>query len=113
MKNLSRACLGMLIAVSAFPATAYAQEEESGDGITITGSATVVSDYRFRGFSQSNEEAAIQGGFTIGHDSGLYVGTWGSSIGFNNGTEIDGTTDGCAGMAIGVAAGESPRDDSA
>ncbi|WP_327468516.1 TorF family putative porin [Sphingopyxis sp.] len=79
----------MLIAVSAFPATAYAQEEESGDGITITGSATVVSDYRFRGFSQSNEEAAIQGGFTIGHDSGLYVGTWGSSIGFNNGTEID------------------------
>ncbi len=89
MKNLSRACLGMLIAVSAFPATAYAQEEESGDGITITGSATVVSDYRFRGFSQSNEEAAIQGGFTIGHDSGLYVGTWGSSIGFNNGTEID------------------------
>ena len=89
MKNLSRACLGMLIAVSALPATAYAQEEESGDGITITGSATVVSDYRFRGFSQSNEEAAIQGGFTIGHDSGLYVGTWGSSIGFNNGTEID------------------------
>ncbi|SEH13648.1 conserved hypothetical protein [Sphingopyxis sp. YR583] len=89
MKNLSRACLGMLIAVSALPATAHAQEEESGDGITITGSATVVSDYRFRGFSQSNEEAAIQGGFTIGHDSGLYVGTWGSSIGFNNGTEID------------------------
>ncbi len=65
------------------------QEEESGDGITITGSATVVSDYRFRGFSQSDEEAAIQGGFTIGHDSGLCVGTSGSSIGFNNGTEID------------------------
>lgn len=91
MKNLSRACLGMLIAVSAFPATAYAQEEEAGDGITITGSATVVSDYRFRGFSQSGEEAAIQGGFTIAHDSGLYVGTWGSSIDLPgyNGTEID------------------------
>lgn len=88
MKNLSRACLGMALALSALPSTAYAQEEESSS-ITITGSATVVSDYRFRGFSQSNEEAAIQGGFTIGHDSGLYVGTWGSSIGFNNGTEID------------------------
>ncbi|MBL9069109.1 MAG: hypothetical protein JNM03_03880 [Sphingopyxis sp.] len=89
MKNLSRACLGMLLALSALPTAAHADEEESTDGITITGSATVVSDYRFRGFSQSNEKAAIQGGFTIGHDSGLYAGTWGSSIGFNNGTEID------------------------
>ena len=89
MKYLSRACFGMVLALSVLPATAHAQEEESGDGITITGSATVVSDYRFRGFSQSNEEAAIQGGFTVGHDSGLYVGTWGSSIGFANGTEID------------------------
>ncbi|NIJ38170.1 uncharacterized protein (TIGR02001 family) [Sphingopyxis panaciterrae] len=89
MKNLARACFGMLLAVSAISAPAFAQEEDAGDGITITGSATVVSDYRFRGFSQSNEEAAIQGGFTIGHDSGLYAGTWGSSIGFNNGTEID------------------------
>lgn len=89
MKTLSRACLGMLLAASAISTPAFAQEEEDSDGITITGSATVVSDYRFRGFSQSNEEAAIQGGFTIAHDSGLYVGTWGSSIGFNNGTEID------------------------
>ncbi|HWW55327.1 MAG TPA: TorF family putative porin [Sphingopyxis sp.] len=90
MKTLVRACIGALVAATAISTTpAFAQEEEAGDGITITGSATVVSDYRFRGFSQSNEEAAIQGGFTIGHDSGLYVGTWGSSIGFNNGTEID------------------------
>ncbi|MBB6428142.1 TorF family putative porin [Sphingopyxis sp. JAI128] len=90
MKNLSRACFGMLLAASAISTPAFAQEEEeAGDGITITGSATVVSDYRFRGFSQSNEEAAIQGGFGISHDSGLYVGTWGSSIGFANGTEID------------------------
>ncbi len=88
MKTLSRACFGMLLAAAALPTTAFAQEEDS-DGITISGSATVVSDYRFRGFSQSNEEAAIQGGFSIAHDSGLYVGTWGSSIGFANGTEID------------------------
>lgn len=88
MKYLSRACLGVLAAAAALPATAYAQEESS-DGITISGEATLVSDYRFRGFSQSNEKAAIQGGFTITHDSGFYVGTWGSSIGFGNGTEID------------------------
>ena len=72
MKYFSRACLGMLLAASALSTTAHAQEAEDSDGITISGSATVVSDYRFRGFSQSNEEAAIQGGFSIGHDSGLY-----------------------------------------
>jgi len=75
----------LLLAATATPA--FAQEETDAPApITITGSATVVSDYRFRGFSQSNEEAAIQGGFTVTHESGLYVGTWGSSIGFNNGT---------------------------
>ena len=89
MKTLSRTCLGMVLAMSAFPTVAYAQDEPSSDGITISGEATVVSDYRFRGVTQSNEKAAIQGGFTIGHDSGLYVGTWGSSIGFANGTELD------------------------
>jgi len=92
MKTFSRACFGMALALSALSTSAYAQEaEEAADtsSITISGSATVVSDYRFRGFSQSNEEAAIQGGITVSHDSGLYVGTWGSSIGFANGTEID------------------------
>lgn len=89
MTNLSRACACMLLVLSAVPATAFAQDEASEGAITVSGNATVVSDYRFRGFSQSNEEAAIQGGFSIGHDSGLYVGTWGSSIGFANGTEID------------------------
>jgi uncharacterized protein (TIGR02001 family) len=78
----------MILALSALPTAALAQDESS-DGITISGEATVVSDYRFRGVSQSNEKAAIQGGFTISHDSGFYVGTWGSSIGFANGTEVD------------------------
>ena len=78
----------LLLAATATPA--FAQEEtEAPDAFTITGSATVVSDYRFRGFSQTNEEATIQGGFTVAHESGLYVGTWGSGIGFNNGSEID------------------------
>ena len=79
MKKFSRACVAMLAVAAAIPATAFAQEESS-DGITISGEAAVVSDYRFRGFSQNGEEFAIQGGFTVSHDSGLYIGTWGSSI---------------------------------
>ena len=79
---------GCALALTALSAPAYAQDEEASD-ITITGGAEVVSDYRFRGYSQSNEDAAIQGTIGLSHSSGLYIGTWGSSIGFANGTEID------------------------
>lgn len=40
----------------------------------------VVSDYRFRGISQSRLKPAVQGGIDFTHTSGLYVGTWASSI---------------------------------
>ena len=45
-----------------------------------TGSVTVVSDYLFRGVSQTDGKPALQGGVEWAHDSGFYVGTWGSSI---------------------------------
>jgi uncharacterized protein (TIGR02001 family) len=55
-------------------------QEEAAPAITISGSATLASDYRFRGVSQTDEGMAIQGGFTISHESGLYAGTWGSNL---------------------------------
>ncbi|RVT89215.1 TorF family putative porin [Sphingomonas crocodyli] len=58
---------------------AFAQEEASGP-FTVSGSVGMVSDYRFRGVSQSDEELAVQGGITISHESGLYVATWGSNL---------------------------------
>src|ERR1700760_2262666 len=62
---------------------------------TITGGADVTSQYRFRGISQSNNNPAFQGTFTITHKSGFYISTWGSSANEGNkwvdigGTEID------------------------
>lgn len=47
---------------------------------TISGSAAIVSDYRFRGVSQSDTEMAVQGGITVAHDSGLYAGGWASNL---------------------------------
>lgn len=55
-------------------------QEEAAPAITISGSATLTSDYRFRGVSQSDEGMAVQGGFTIAHDSGFYAGAWGSNL---------------------------------
>lgn len=60
-------------------APAMAQDEPESD-ITVTGNVSIVSDYRFRGVSLSDGDPAIQGGLTIGHKSGFYVGTWASSL---------------------------------
>lgn len=48
--------------------------------ITVSGSAAIASDYRFRGVSQSDQEMAVQAGITIAHESGFYIGTWGSNL---------------------------------
>lgn len=86
MRKIILGLSAVALAVVAAPAMA---QEEATDGVTITGGAAVVSDYRFRGLSQSGEEAAIQGWATLSHESGFYAGFWGSSINFANGTEID------------------------
>lgn len=59
---------------------ALAQDSESQSDISITGNAAVVTEYRFRGIGLSGGDIAIQGGIDVGHSSGFYVGTWGSSL---------------------------------
>lgn len=59
---------------------AFADDTAPPPPLTINGSATVVSDYRFRGISQTDGNFAVQGGLTITHESGLYVSAWGSSV---------------------------------
>ncbi len=60
---------------------ALAQEETAPpEPITVSGSIALVSDYRFRGVSQTDEEMAVQGGLTVSHESGFYVGTWASNL---------------------------------
>ena len=70
---------GLMLAAAATPAMAQ-DETAPPPAFTVNGSATVVSDYRFRGISQTNLKAALQGGLTVTHSSGVYVSAWGSSI---------------------------------
>jgi uncharacterized protein (TIGR02001 family) len=46
----------------------------------VTGNMTIVSDYRFRGISQTYKGPAIQGGIDYAHSSGLYLGNWNSNV---------------------------------
>lgn len=73
---------------------------------TVTGSAAIVSQYKFRGLTQSDSKPAVQASFTVSDKSGFYISFWGSSgagnrnlnnddnsydsyASPNNGTEID------------------------
>lgn len=40
----------------------------------------VVTDYRFRGISQTRHKPAVQGGVDFAHASGIYLGLWASTI---------------------------------
>ena len=57
----------------------------------ISANAAIVSDYRFRGISQSNEDFAVQAGFDYAFDNGFYVGTWGSSVDFDSAVDFNGS----------------------
>lgn len=47
---------------------------------TVSGNATLISDYRFRGYTQTDYGPAFQGGFDVAHKSGFYVGNWNSNV---------------------------------
>ncbi len=70
----------MLRAIEPVDLATASKAEDDTPAITISGAATLTSDYRFRGVSQSDEGMAVQGGITISHESGLYVGAWGSNL---------------------------------
>lgn len=80
------ACVGL---AAAPPAEAQILEDQSPvpvappdpvSTLSVTGGATLVSDYRFRGISQTDKRFAVQGYATVAHASGVYGTVWASSI---------------------------------
>ncbi len=59
---------------------AAAQDTDAPKPVTVSGNIALVSDYRFRGVSQSDKEMAVQGGITVTHESGAYAGAWASNL---------------------------------
>ena len=66
-----------LAAATAMPGLASAQASSPH---SITGNMSIVSDYRFRGISQTFVQPAIQGGIDYSHKSGFYLGNWNSNV---------------------------------
>jgi uncharacterized protein (TIGR02001 family) len=48
----------------------------------VTSTWTAVSDYDFRGITQTGQDPALQASLDYAHDSGWYIGAWASNIDF-------------------------------
>ena len=62
------------------PAPAPAAEAKPAEPYTLTANVGIFSQYIFRGLTQTDAKPAFQGGFDFAHESGFYLGTWGSNI---------------------------------
>jgi uncharacterized protein (TIGR02001 family) len=67
---LSLIASGVVFAQAAAPVPDY----------TLAYNIGAVSDYRFRGITQTNYGPAVQGGVDFAHKSGFYVGAWASNV---------------------------------
>ena len=73
--KITLAALTALVAVTSFPVVALAEDAPS-----TTFNIGAVTDYRYRGISQSGLKPALQGGADYSNPNGLYLGTWLSTI---------------------------------
>jgi len=78
----ARSCLALAAALCLAPFAASAQDEAASP---YSWNVTGVSDYVFRGVSQTDEDPTLQAGFTYTSPVGLYAGVWGSGVDFGPG----------------------------
>ena len=70
----------LVLAALAVSGAVVAQTKAPEPDYTLSYNIGAVTDYRFRGISQSRLNPALQGGIDFAHKSGFYVGTWASTI---------------------------------
>ena len=80
MKNLKIIALATSIASIGFVSANALAADAPASPHTLTANVGLYSQYVFRGLAQTNEEAALQGGFDYAHSSGFYLGVWGSNV---------------------------------
>jgi uncharacterized protein (TIGR02001 family) len=84
MKRLTLSTLLALAGIAALPGVARAEDAAPAAAAPpaspLSFNIGVVTDYRYRGISQSRLDPALQGGADYAAANGLYVGTWLSTI---------------------------------
>jgi uncharacterized protein (TIGR02001 family) len=58
----------------------FARSEDAPSGPALGGNVALVSDYLFRGLSQTSQDPALQAGIEFGSADSWYIGAWGSNV---------------------------------
>ncbi len=77
---LTLSAIALAAAATLTSGTVLAQAAAPAPEYTISYNVGATSDYRFRGLKQNGDNPAIQGGIDFAHKSGLYLGTWASTV---------------------------------
>ncbi|MDX1484169.1 MAG: TorF family putative porin [Alphaproteobacteria bacterium] len=78
------AAVAIAFSFSAKAAELISEKDVNGK---ISANVGMVTEYFFRGITQTDKKPAVQGGLDFAHNSGIYIGTWGSNVDFDAGTE--------------------------
>ena len=85
--KIAVAVLGALCAMPVLAADAVTPSHKEGIHVipetakyTVTSNVGLISNYAFRGITQTAGAPAIQGGMDYAHASGFYAGLWGSNV---------------------------------
>lgn len=73
---MNRPVLALLASVAAITLPSIARAQDS----PLSFNASVTTDYRYRGISQTRLKPALQGGVDFALPAGFYIGAWGSTI---------------------------------
>ena len=76
----------LVLTALALPGVAMAADAAPTPEHTVTSNVGVVSNYVYRGITQTQSAPAIQGGLDYAHSSGLYAGVWASNVGWITGS---------------------------
>ncbi|HEY1075595.1 MAG TPA: TorF family putative porin [Fontimonas sp.] len=86
----SRLC-GLSLCSALLATPAWAQDETGDSAFAISGGVAAMTDYVWRGVSQTGGDPAVQGEVFVQHDSGLFAGVWATNVDFTGaGDEDDG-----------------------
>ena len=81
LKWLAAALLAGICALGLLPGGEARADEAQPGALHLSANVGLTSNYIFRGITQSNNGAAIQGGFDV-TNGWLYAGAWGSNVDF-------------------------------
>lgn len=84
--------------VPAFALAALAAATVQPAHAEVSSTVTLVSDYDFRGISQSALDPALQASLDFSTEGGFYAGLWTSNVDFGKGTDADVEVDGLIGF---------------